>query len=114
VVDVDQVDRLDRGVGVRVRGEQRPPGVREQVHCLFQELDAVHLRHPVVGQHDGHPAAPQLELAERLEGLAGGGRADDPVVLAVLAAQVAGDGAGDGRIVVHGEDGGLAHVSSPI
>jgi hypothetical protein len=71
VVDVDHVDRLDRGVGVGVRGEQRPPGVREQVHRLLEELDAVHLRHPVVGEQNGDPAAAQLDLLERVQRLGG-------------------------------------------
>jgi uncharacterized membrane protein YiaA len=105
VVEVDDVDRLDRGVGVRVRGQQHPAGVREQVHRLLEELDAVHLRHPVVGQHHGDLAAAQLELlAARPAPLAGLG-ADDPVRLAVAAPQVTGDGPGHARIVVHGQLG---------
>ena len=69
VVDIDDVDRLDGRVGVRVRGQQAPARLREQVHRLLQELDAVHLRHPVVGQHDREPAAAQLQLAQRVQRL---------------------------------------------
>src|SRR3712207_7286958 len=35
-VDIDDVDRLDGGVGVRVRGQQRAAGPREQVHRLLE------------------------------------------------------------------------------
>jgi hypothetical protein len=112
VVDVDLVDRLDRGVGVRVRGEQRPPRVGEQVHRLLQEIDAVHLGHPVVGQHHRDPAAAQLQLTQRVQGVGRRGGPDDAVVLAVPAAQVTGDGTGDGGVVVDGQDRGMAHVSN--
>jgi hypothetical protein len=62
VVDVHDVDRRDRGVGVGVRGEQRAPGPGEEVHGRFQELDAAHAGHPVVGQQRRDPAAAQLGL----------------------------------------------------
>ena len=61
-------------------------------------------RHPVVGQQHGHPVAAQLELAQRLQRLGAGGGAHHPVALAVLPPQVAGDRAGDRRVVVDGED----------
>jgi hypothetical protein len=57
VVDVDDVDRADRGVGVGVRGEQGSAGAREDVHRLLEELDAGHARHPVVGEQRRHARA---------------------------------------------------------
>jgi hypothetical protein len=114
VIDVDEVDRLDGRVGVRVRGQQRPARVGEQVHRLLQELDAVHLRHPVVGEQHGDPAAAQLELTQRVQGLGRRGGPQDAVLLAVLPAQVARDRPGHRRIVVDGQDGGMPHVSNPI
>ena len=111
-VDVDHVDRRDRGVGVGVGGEQRAAGPREQVHRHLEEVDAVHLRHPVVGQEHRHRVAPELQLAQRLEPFGGRRRAQHPVVLAVPAAEVAGDRAGDPRVVVHAEEDRLAHVRS--
>ena len=110
VVDVDDVDGGDRGVGVGVRREQRAPRPREQVHRLLEELDAAHLRHPVVGQQHGDPVAAQLQLAQCLERLGTGGRAHHPVVLAVLAPQVAGDGTGHRGVVVDREDDRPAFV----
>ena len=70
MVEVDDVDRLDRRLGVGVGGEQGPAGAGEQVHRLFEELEAGHLRHPVVGEHHRHHLAAQLQLAQRLERLA--------------------------------------------
>ena len=67
-------------------------------------------RHPVVGQQDGDPVAAQLQLAQRLERLRPGGRAHDPVVLAVLPSQVAGHRAGDRRVVIDREDDRSAFV----
>ncbi len=111
VVQVDDVDRVDRGVGVGVRGQQHPAGQREQVHRRFEELDAVHLRHPVVGQQQRDRFAAQLQLAQRVQRLRTGVGPHHPVPVAVLAADVAGHGPGDGRVVVDGEDRGVRHTS---
>jgi hypothetical protein len=67
IVQVDDVDRVDRGAGVRVGGQQRPARARIDVHRALKELDAVHLRHPVVGEQDGDLFAAQLHLVKRLE-----------------------------------------------
>ena len=71
-------------------------------------------RHPVVGEDHRDRVAAQLELAQRVERLPAGLGAHDPVVLAVPAAQVAGDGAGHGRVVVDGHEDGptLRHGTS--
>ena len=69
VVEVDDVDRVDRGVGVGVGGEQDAAGLRVDVHGLLEELDAVHLRHPVVGEQHRDLLAAQLHLAQRVQGL---------------------------------------------
>ncbi len=117
VVQVDDVDRVDRRLGVRVRRQQHPAGARVHVHGLLQELDAVHLRHAVVREDHGHQVPAQLELAQRLQRRLAGLRAHDPAGGAVASPQVAGDGAGDPRIVVHGHDDGprlpvgLCHAS---
>ncbi len=108
VVDVDDVDRRDRRVGVRVGGEQSAPGPGEQVHGLLEELDAVQPGHPVVGEDRGDGVAAELHLAQSVEGLLRILRAHDPVVLAVPAAQVPGDRPGDGRVVVDGHEDGPA------
>jgi hypothetical protein len=67
VVEVDDVDGVDRGMGVGVGGEQHPLGEREQVHRLLEELDTAHLRHPVVGHEDRDGVAAQFEFAQRRE-----------------------------------------------
>jgi len=86
VVDVDDVDRADRGVGVGVGGEQRAAGVRRDVHGGFEEVDAVHLGHAVVGEDGGDGLAAQRELAQRFQCVAAGLGAHDAVILAVAAA----------------------------
>ena len=106
VVQVDDVDGVDRRVRVGVRRQQHPAGQRVDVHRLFEELDAAHLRHPVVGDEHRDGVAAQLEFVQRLQCVLAGLGAHDPVALAVVAAQVAGDGAGNGGVVVDGEDYG--------
>ena len=112
MVEVDHVDRLDGRVGVGVGGQQRPPGVREQVHRLLEELDAAHLRHPVVGEQHRHRVAAQLELPQRLQRLAPGLGPHDPVVLPVAPAEVPGDRPRHPRVVVHREQDRLARLHS--
>jgi hypothetical protein len=100
-----------------VSSTRRAPGIH--VQGLLQELDAVHLRHPVVGEDHRHQVAAQLQFAQRLKCRLAGLRAHDPVRGAVAASEVARDGAGDPRIVVHGHDDGarslrdFSHTSSP-
>lgn len=56
------------------------------VHRLFEELDAAHLGHAVVGDEHRHRVAAKLEFVERLQCVEAGFRADNAVVLAVMAA----------------------------
>ena len=55
VVEADVVDRLDRDVGVGVRGEQHELGVGRVHARLLEELDAGHLRHALVGERSARP-----------------------------------------------------------
>ena len=71
--------------------QQHPPGDRVDVHRLFEEVDAAHLGHAVVGDEHGHGLAAQLEFVQRFQRVGARFRADDPVSLAVVAAKVASD-----------------------
>ena len=62
VVEVDDVDRLDRGAGVGVGRQQDAPRAGVDVHRRFEELQPAHLRHAVVGQQDRDRVAAQLHL----------------------------------------------------
>ena len=103
VVEVDDVDRVDGGVGVGVGGQQHAPRHRIQIHRPLEEFDAAHLRHPVVRDQHRDRLATQFEFLKRLQRVGTGFRADDAVLLAVMAAQVAGDRARHRGIVVHGQ-----------
>jgi len=105
VVEVHDVDRVDGGTGVGVGGQQRPPRARVDVHGPLEELDAVHLRHAVVGQDHSDLLPAQLHLAQRIQGRLARLRAHDAVPFAVPAPQVPGHRAGDPWVVVHGHDG---------
>ena len=109
VVEVDVVDGPDRGVGVGVRGEQHPLGVGDDVHRLLEEVDAGHAGHPVVGQQQRDLLAAQVQLAQRVERARAVLGAHHAVRLAVAAAQVAGQGAADRRVVVDGEQDRTGH-----
>ena len=104
VVQVDDVDGVDGRAGVGVGGEQHAARRRKQVHGLFQELDAGHAGHPVVGDEHRHLLAAQLEFLQRVQRLRARFGPDDPVLLAVAAAQVTGDGTRHAGVVVDGQD----------
>jgi len=104
VVEVNDVDGVDRRARVRVGGQQHPAGVRVNVHRPLEELDAGQPRHPVVREEDRHLVAAQLHLPQRLQGLLAGLGTDDPVPLAVPPAQVTGYSARYTGIIVHGDD----------
>jgi hypothetical protein len=50
VVERDAVDRVDRGLRVRVRRQQCPLGVRRDLERRLQQLDAGHAGHALVDQ----------------------------------------------------------------
>lgn len=104
VVEVDDVDGVDCSVGVGVRGQQHSSRIGVQVHRLFEELHAVHLRHAIVRQQHGHGLTAQLQFLEGIEGLGPRFGTDDSVVLAVVTAKIAGDGSGYSRAVVDAEN----------
>ena len=112
VVEVDHVDRLDGRVGVGVGGQQGPPGVREQVHGLLQELQAAHLGHAVVGQQHRHQVAAELDLPQRLQRLRPRLGPHDPEVLPVAPPQVARDRPRHPGVVVDREQDRLARLHS--
>jgi hypothetical protein len=114
-VEVDVVDRPDRGVGVGVGGEQHPLRARRDVHGQLEELHAGHAGHPVVGEQQGGVLPAQGELAQRLEGVRPGLGPHDPVVGAVAPPQVAGDRPAHRGVVVDGQqDGPRAHRPSRL
>ncbi len=107
VIEVDDVDRVDRGIGVGIGGEQHSPRVRMQVHGLLQEFDAVHPGHAVVGDQHRDRLVAQFQFTQGFQGLRTRFRAQDAVVGAVAPAQIADDGPGDARVVVDAENGRL-------
>ncbi len=107
MVEVDDVDGVDRGVGVGVRRQEHASGEWEQVHRLLEELDAAHLRHPVVGDEHRDGLAAQLQFLQAGERVGARFGAHDAVALAVVLAQVAGNGPRHRRIVVDGQDYGF-------
>ena len=103
MVQVDDVDGVDGGVGVGVGGQQHPLGRRIEVHRRLEEVDTGHLRHPVVGDEHRDRLTPQLELLEGVQRVRARFRPHDPVGVAVLATQVPGNGSGHRGIVVDGQ-----------
>ena len=91
MVEVDDVDGIDGRVGVGVRRQQHSSRQREEVHRLLEELDAAHLRHPVVGDEHRHGVAAQLEFLERRQSVCAGLGPHDAVPLAVVSTKIAGD-----------------------
>ena len=109
VVEADVVDRLDRDVRVGVRGEQDELGVGCVTPGLLEELDAGHLRHPLIGGDQSDRSVPQRQLGQHAERLGARRRPDDLVLGTVLGSQVAGDRLRHRRIVVDRQDCRFRH-----
>ena len=112
MIELDRVDRGDRDLGVGIRGEQHPLGVRVDLARRGEELDAGHPRHALVREEERDGRAAQLQAPHDVEcGRAALG-GDDPIGRPEAAPQVALDRAQDLRIVVDRDDDGVLHVSS--
>ena len=50
-IDVDSVERVDQHFGIWLPTQHQTNGIR--LHCVeaLQELDAIHLRHLIIGAH---------------------------------------------------------------
>ena len=114
VVEADVVDRPDRDVGVGVGRQQQPLRLRRVGAGLLEQLDAGHARHALVGGDQGDRLAAERKRGEDVERLGARGRPDDPVVVGVPTAQVAGDRSRHGRVVVDRQDGRFGHPPSQI
>ena len=114
MVESDVVDGPDGHVRVSVRGEQHPLGVRLQLQGGAQQLDAGHLRHPLVDKEERHGAAAQSQLAHRFERLGARAGGDHPVVGAVSVSQVALHGPQNRQVIVDGEKDRLGRHGAPV
>ena len=112
VVDAALVDGRDRRVGVGVGREERALGGRRVLGGPAQDVDAAEAGHPLVREHERDGVAALGERPDGVDGLLAGPGADDAVVGAVAAAEVAGDGAEHLGVVVHDDDGGLGGVGA--
>jgi hypothetical protein len=88
-VEADVVYRPDGRFCIRVGGEQHQLGIGDQPARLVEELDARHPRHALIRDDQRNRTTPHRELLERVEGLLPRRGADDPVVGAVPATEIA-------------------------
>jgi hypothetical protein len=80
---------------------------------LLEHLDTRHLRHPLVRGDQRHRLVAEGELGQHDQRLGPRRRANDAVVGAILAGQVAGDRRRDQGVGVDRQDGRFAHEISP-
>ena len=104
VVERDLVDRRDRRLGVGVGRQQHALGVGNELARLDEVLGAGHPGHPLIGDQHRDLVAAREDLAQEVEALGAGARAQDAEALAEAAPQVARDRRQDGRLVVDGKD----------
>ena len=100
----------DGGVGVRVGGEQGALGLREQLHRLSQHLQARHLRHALVGEHEGDAVAARLQLLQQIHRAGAGVGTQDAIVFAILAAEIALYRPQDFGFIVHRDNRRRCHL----
>ena len=91
IVDAGLIDGADRGVGIGVGGEQRALRVRENSIASCRKCDAVHVRHALVGQQQGHAVVANLQLLQQVERSLGRIASDHAIFRAVLRTKIALD-----------------------
>ena len=107
VVDPHLVDGADGGVGVGVGGEQHAPGVRRARDRRGQQLHARHLGHALVHEQERDRVAALGQAVEQGERRRPRRGLQHAIALAVVAPQVALDGARHLGVVVDGEQDGF-------
>ena len=91
IIDVGLIDGADGGVHVGVSGQQCPLGLGKNPHALLQKLDAIHARHALVGQQQGHAVIPHLQLLQQIQRAFRRIAANHPVFGAIFRTQIALD-----------------------
>jgi hypothetical protein len=114
VVEANLVDRADRDIGVRVRGQEDALRGGLQRNGLAQELDPGHPGHPLVDDEGRDRISAPRELAHELQRLRARTGRHDPVVRRVAVAQVALDGAQHRRVVVDGQNRRRRHHAASV
>ena len=109
VIEVRFVDRLDRGLDIRIGREQHAPGQRVELARGGEQLVSQHAGHALIADHHRERVAAALQLADGVERLLSGAGAQHGVLLPIPAAEVAAHGRQHLRIVVDDEDDGLVH-----
>ena len=109
VVEVDVVDRLDRGIGVGVGGEEGALGLGEEPLRFVEKFDAGDAGHALIGEHQGDDLVGQPDLAEHIEGSVAGIDPDDAEALAIFPPDVVRDRLENFGVVVDSHNYWLLH-----
>jgi hypothetical protein len=64
MIQLHSIDRFDSSFGVGICGEEHTFGIRIKFDRLNQSLDAVHLGHAMIHQHQGHGIVTLLQPAQ--------------------------------------------------
>ena len=100
-MDLDVIDGADRRVGVGVSREQRALCVRKQGHGFGQETHAIHLRHALIGQQQGHGIVASLQLAQGVERDLPRVCAQHAITVCIIVAQIALDGTQHFGVIIY-------------
>jgi hypothetical protein len=103
IIDAGLIDGTDGGVGIGIRGEQRPLRAGKNPHGLLQEFDSIHVRHALVGKQESHAIITDLQLLQQIESALGRVAADDAVFGAVLRTEIALNRSQHIGVVIHTE-----------
>ena len=109
VVDLRRVDGGDRGVGVRVGGEERALRRRSQRPRFREELHAFELRHALIGEDHRDRLRAVAFVPQHVEAFGAALGANHPEIAAILGDEVSSDRAQYLRIVIDGEDKRFDH-----
>ena len=104
LVEAGAVDRVDDRVEAGLAGEQDLHRLRAAPVDLLEQLDALHARHDLVGDHDRELLAVLLQIVDQLERLARVLRDRDVALVAEARRQLLAQRREDPLLVVDAED----------
>ena len=106
IMDAGFVNGVDGSIGVRIGSEQGALGQRVHLHGFGKEIHAVHLRHALVREQQGHGVVASFQFPQ--SGKAGASRicAHD----AIAVPQITFNGPQDFRVVIYRQQDWFWHI----
>ena len=104
LIQMDFVDRPDRGLDVRICSEQNALCRRIEISTSGEQVDSLHARHPLIGDEHGDRVAAGSQFENRFKRGFSRRSGENPVIRLIAGLQIAANGRQHLGIVIDDED----------